>query len=122
MVYLARVIIGDALPFPKLRPYQKIALCEKSHDTLFVESNDSLAGVLILFKAEEKTSFENLTNIEMITGRRGSLTTLLFKPSPKELQGHIRSGRSPLVRIRGKSEIQSIEVSDYNGSIMNVRK
>ncbi len=122
MVYITRVIIGDALPFPKLHPYQKVALCEKSHDTLFVESNDSLAGILILFKADAKTSFENLSNIEMITGRRGSLTTLLFKPSLKDLQGHIPSGRTPLVRIRGKSEIQSIEVSDYNGSIMNVRK
>ncbi len=122
MVYLARVIIGDALPFPKLQPYQKIALSYQSHDTIFVESNDSLAGILILFKADEQTSFENLSNIEMITGSRGSLTTLLFKPSLKDLQGHIPSGRKPLVRIRGKSEIQSIEVSDYNGSIMNVRK
>ncbi len=122
MVYLARVIIGDALPFPKLHPYQKVALCEKSHDTLFVESNDSIAGIVIQFKADETTSFENLSNIEMITGRRGSLTTLLFKPPLKDLQGHISSGRAPLVRIRGKSEIQSIEISDYNGSIMNVRK
>lgn len=122
MVYLARVVVGDALPFPKLNPYQKVALCEKSHDTLFVESNDSLAGILILFKADEKTSFENLSNIEMITGRRGSLTTLLFKPSLNDLQGHIPPGRSPLVRITGKSEIQSIEISDYNGNIMNVRK
>ena len=122
MVYLVRVVVGDALPFPKLAPYQNVALCEKSHDTLLVESNDSLAGILILFKADEQSSFENLSNIEMITGRRGSLTTLLFRPSLKDLQGHIPSGRTPLVRIRGKSEIQSIEISDYNGNTMNVRK
>lgn len=122
MVYLIRVVVGDALPFPKLRPYGEIALCAQSHDTLFVESNDSLAGIVIVFKADEQTSFENLTNIEMITGRRGSFTTLLFRPSLNDMLGCIKSGLSPIVRIRGKAELQSIEISDYNGSIVNVRK
>ncbi|MGB5107054.1 MAG: hypothetical protein WBP29_11220 [Candidatus Zixiibacteriota bacterium] len=122
MVYLVRVIVGDALPFPKLMPYQQSALIEKLNDTIYIESNDSLAGVLILSKAGDETGFENLSNLEMVVGRRGSLTTLLFKPSLANLQGHVPAGRTPLVRVKGKCELRDAELSDYNGNIMNVRK
>ena len=122
IVYLARVIVGDARPFPKLRPYQQAALIEKRDDTLFVEAYDSIGGVLMLFKAGDETGFENLTGIEMMVGRRGSLTTVLLKPSLADLQRHIPPGRTALVRVKGKCEIQDVEVSTYDGSCMNVRK
>ena len=122
LVYLARVIVGDARPFPKLRPYQQAALVEKRDDTLFVEAYNSIGGVLMLFKAGDETGFENLTGIEMMIGRRGSLTTVLLKPALADLQGHIPPGRTALVRVKGKCEIQDVEVSTYDGSCMNVRR
>ena len=122
VVYLARVIVGDALPFPKLSRLSQIAFYDLSHDTVFVRAADAIGGVLISVAADEGVQFENLSPLDMMIGRNGSQVTLLFGPSVPNLAASIPHGHSPLFRIKGKAEIKGVEISDYQGSLMVPRQ
>jgi hypothetical protein len=122
VVYLARVIVGDALPYSKLSSFSQIAFYDQSHDTVFVKAADVIGGVLIAVTADETVQFENLSPMDMMIGRDSSQVTLLFGPSVPNLAASIPRGHSPLFRIKGKAEIKGMEISDYQGSLMVPRR
>jgi hypothetical protein len=62
LVYLIRVVIGDALPYPKVNP----TVAKYTVENNVVNSEIELGAALIVL--EGNASFENLTDLEMVTG------------------------------------------------------
>jgi hypothetical protein len=115
LVYLIRIISGDAQPYAKLSPFAQDVDVRFDGKVVATESNVNIGAVLLTFKVGEDFKITNLTNLTLgqsLTG--GELKVLLYDISTKS----IGLGLRELVRIEGQAELVTAEVADYNGNML----
>ncbi|MFW9842580.1 MAG: FlgD immunoglobulin-like domain containing protein, partial [Candidatus Thorarchaeota archaeon] len=126
LVYLIRVIVGDAPPYPKPRIEDEVlaATCTQraGEASVRIESTGDIGGVLMVFDGENiesviPTPGDDAGNMEMKYGwLAGNLRVLLYSMKPG---GKIPSGTAELVRLQlpadGTVELVEIEMADYYG-------
>ncbi|UCD17341.1 MAG: T9SS type A sorting domain-containing protein, partial [Candidatus Zixiibacteriota bacterium] len=108
LVYLVRVVVGDALPYVKLTP--GVEQASFSSDGSVVTVDAELGAALLLFEGRTDVSLaEGAANMEIMTGYDGQYTRVLvysFKA------GQTCSGRI----LNSRASLRSAEAADYYGS------
>ncbi len=117
--YLWRVIVGDALPWPKLRPLTATAYLQQVGGELWLDSPDSVGGLVLKFAREGEYSFTSFTELGLAESENSDTVTVLLQPGIDNWTASIPPGRIPILSISGLKLI-SAEVSDYHGNLMNV--
>ncbi len=129
LVYLQRIIIGDAIPYPKLRPFGDSVKVTFSNGLLSTQSPSEIAGVLAIFNCEGNCSVESQSILPV---------TSLFDTTKKELrvlaacgsddssttyytdcnERRLPAGENKLFTIHGRANLLTTQVSDYNGNLL----
>ena len=115
LVYLIRIISGDAQPYAKLSLFAQDVDVRFDGKVVATESNVKIGAVLLTFKVGEDIKVTNLTNLTLNQSLvAGELKVLLYDISTKS----ISSGLSEVVRIEGQAELVTAEVADYDGNML----
>jgi hypothetical protein len=133
LVYLIRVLNGDAAPFPKLAPFANDAVVNAAvnDNTIDISSSSDvdLGAIRLSFTAENAVTkpavelAQDLTGYKVlydIVGDRLNVLVYSFE------NASIPAGRNDIITITGAGEYEliSAEASDYNGSevVVSVNK
>lgn len=120
LVYLLRVIVGDALPYPKSTPFASTTEVTVQNGTLSTSSSDVIGAMYLTFDITGEVSVQSNTSMKVdYTQRDGKLNVLVWS-GLDNMSNAIPSGANELLTITG-AELSSVEVADYNGNLMNVR-
>ena len=123
LVYLVRVIIGDALPYPKVLPNNTMNIASQMVNGQLVVSYDAdfNAGAALFEFDVNGTVGEPVANVDMdvkYSFDGSKLTVLVFNIGSK----YIPAGKDQLLSIpvEGAANLVNAEVADYNGAPMEV--
>ena len=121
LVYLIRVITGDALPFAKLTPFAATAQIgvERTGDNLMVSSSSNLdlGAAYFVFSVNGTAEVTPLINGMDIKSDvvDGELRVLVYNIG----EGRIPAGTTDLFSVNGDVELVESSVADYYGNDMN---
>jgi len=121
LVYLLRVIVGDALPYPKMAPFSSYADVSIANGTLSTSSNEEIGGIFMTFKADNNYTVVSHTNMTVLSAKAddGLLHVLVYS-GMENMKNRIPSGNNELVTVTG-GELNSIQIADYYGNLMASR-
>lgn len=118
LAYLLRVILGDALPFPKLHPFAVTAQVDALGGIVTIDSPDPIAAIHMTFDAPEEIVIDNYTQLQInYTVRDGKLHVLLW-PGIENFDASFAAGINEIIKVHGAT-LDSIEISDYHGNMMS---
>lgn len=110
LVYLIRILTGDAFPFTKLSPFAHEATVRASGDVVSINSPVGVGAALFVFDGE--ATVENLTNMDMLADVvDGQTRVLVYNIGTNSID----AGTNELVRVNGGTLVEA-EVVDYNGN------
>jgi hypothetical protein len=125
LVYLLRILTGDAEPIPKLSPYADqidfTVTTDGGATTLQVESSTQIGGLYLQLKTTDKSAAEIirdpvLADMEVQTRTEGDQTNVIIYSNRKGAV--ISAGVNTLLTIPGSCEIVRLEASDYYGNML----
>ena len=118
LVYLIRVIVGDALPYDKLVD-PSYAEFTTNGRTVSVETASEVGAALFVFEGEvTPTLADNANHMEIKSGIADGVTRVLVFST--EANAYITSG--DILNLSGNGDLVSIEAADYNGYAFDVNK
>lgn len=119
LVYLIRVIIGDATPLPKLTPGEPVRFASNGTD-ISLASASPLGGALFVFDGQvSPTLAENASAMEMKVGYLDGTTRVLVYPN---LQSGGTIPQGDILHVDGGANLVEIEASDAQGAMVEVEK
>jgi hypothetical protein len=110
LVYLIRILTGDAFPFAKLSPFAHEATVNVSGGVVSINSPVDVGAALFVFDGE--ATVENLSGMDILSDVVDGQTRILVYNIGTN---HIDAGVSELVRVNGGTLVEA-EVVDYNGN------
>ncbi|MGB5106021.1 MAG: FlgD immunoglobulin-like domain containing protein [Candidatus Zixiibacteriota bacterium] len=123
LVYLLRVLIGDALPFPKLAPFtNSVAFSVEQQDemtTIWSNSSSNIGGVYMrarLNGADAATVAAGLAAAQLrleYSVENDYINVLMYSDA---IGANVPAGKTQLLMIDADVEIEHIEASDYDGN------
>jgi len=121
LVYLLRVIVGDALPIPKLSPFANGATVNFANGSVSTVSGGEIGAVYATFAINGAYNVVSNTNMKVDFGEvNGELKVLVYS-GMDNLTNRIASGSNELFTVSGDVELKGVEVSDYYGNMLNTR-
>ena len=121
LVYLLRIIVGDALPIPKLSPFASGATVNFTNGSVATESGSEIGAVYATFAINGAYSVSSKTNMQVESGEvNGELKVLVYS-GMSNLSNRIASGTNELFTVSGNVELKSVEVADYYGNMLSTR-
>ncbi len=115
LVYLIRIVVGDALPFPKLSPFAN-SVEVVSGDVVVSKSNSDIGAALFVFDgAGDATLLADGMKIKSDVVD-GQLRVLVWSDNTNR----IPAGTNDLIAVSGDISLIETSFSDYNGNLMNV--
>lgn len=119
LVYLLRVVVGDALPYAKLAKYSNSA--SVSFDGVFsINSSVDVGAIFVRFKSNGTYTISNLSSMQIESAEKDGVVRVLVYSGLDNMTNHISSGSSPIFTVNGDLELTDVEISDYNGNLLNV--
>ncbi len=119
LVYLIRVIIGDAAPVAKPGP-DVFARFSANGKSVKVETNTLIGAALFVFDGKADLSLaDNCANMELKYDYRDGMTRALVYNMTDKGAG-ITSG--DVLLISGGAKLVSIDVADYHGAVLQTNK
>jgi len=114
LVYLIRIIVGDATPLPKVNPAAEAEFVVQGH-TVSVNSDYEMGAALLVFNGVvTPTLASNAGHMDMIYNQDGNSTRVLIYSLEKD--DAITSG--DLLSIDGAAELVKVETAEYRGATM----
>jgi hypothetical protein len=121
LVYLLRIIVGDALPILKLSPFATGATVNFADGIVSTESGSEIGAIYATFAIKGAYSVSNNTNMQIESNEvNGELKVLVFS-GMDNLSNRIASGTNELFTVSGDVELKSVEVADYYGNMLSTR-
>ncbi|MCC6963083.1 MAG: T9SS type A sorting domain-containing protein, partial [candidate division Zixibacteria bacterium] len=115
LVYLVRVIVGDALPLSKLTPFASTVTVHQDGELLVTESSSRVGAMLLTFAVGDSYRLENLTNLTLLQAAdKGVLKALIYDMSTAALE----AGVNRIARVEGDIRLVSAEAADYSGNML----
>lgn len=112
LVYLVRVIVGDALPLPKANPDAFASFSMIGNDVV-VETNVDLGAALFVFNGQViPTLAADAVQMELLYGYEGNTTRALVWSRDAQAIGN-----GTVLTVNGGS-LASVETADINGNVM----
>jgi hypothetical protein len=128
LVYMLRIITGDAQPIPKLAPFaEQIDFTLKEDGGRVILSADSpipVGGIFLQVRADGEAPAEiirtlSLAEMEVRTSVDGDKTNIVIYSNKKGAV--IPAGSGELLAISGRCEVVHLEASDYYGNMLKAR-
>jgi hypothetical protein len=120
LVYLLRVVVGDALPFAKATPFAATAQVDVVGGTLSTNSPELIGGMYLVYDVTGNVSVTSSTTMKVDYAERDGKLHVLVWSGLDDMTNAIPHGNNELLTVTG-AELSSVEVSDYYGNLMNVR-
>lgn len=121
LVYLLRIIIGDAYPYAKLAPYGSDVDVSVFGDKISTNSSDNIGALYMTFDVTgDNFTVANLTNMEVVYSREGDKLNVLVYSGMSNMRNTISAGNNELLSVTGAT-LSSVEVADYYGNMMTTR-
>lgn len=120
LVYLIRIITGDALPFPKLAPFSAAADIKVVNGSVSTTSSENIGGVYMTFNVNGAYTVVNHTDMEVAYAERSGVLHMLVFSGYDNMSNSLPAGSNELVTVTG-AELVSVEVADFTGNLMNTR-
>ena len=119
LIYLIKVIVGDAIALPKLTPGDPVKFTTNGVD-VSLASETAIGGALFVFDGEITPRLaDNANHMELVYGYTEGMTRVL-------VHGGLTRGESvstgAVLQIEGNANLVSIEAADANGAIIEVEK
>lgn len=121
LVYLLRIIVGDALPIPKLAPIAGECEINWAHNTFTTSSANEIGGVYATFKVNGDYALKLNTDMETVSAESEGLLKILVYAGLTNISNRVAAGANNLFSIDGNVELVTVEVSDYQGNMMNAK-
>jgi hypothetical protein len=124
LVYLVRIIQGDALPYPKLtHGANNIAITSQLQgENLIVRSDAEAGAALLVFEVTgnvgEPILLGDNSNMDIAYGREGNELRVLVYDI--EEPNSIQAGDLLTIPVDGSIELREVEAADFDGNILNV--
>lgn len=118
LVYLLRVVVGDALPFPKLSPFANSASVTLNNGLVSTESSVEIGALFATFKINGDYVIKNNTDMTVISAEDNGRLNILVYSGLEDLSKRLSAGRNDIFSITGDVELLSAEISDYNGNMV----
>jgi hypothetical protein len=121
LVYLLRIIVGDAQPIQKLSPFASAATVNFVNGSVSTVSGSEIGAVYATFAINGAYNVVSNTNMQVESGEvNGELKVLVYS-GMTNLSNRIASGTSELFTVSGDVELKSVEVADNYGNMLNAR-
>jgi hypothetical protein len=120
LVYLIRVITGDALPFPKLAPFSATADLKVVNGNISTTSSEDIGAVYMTFKVDGIAQVISHTDMEVAYAETNGMLNVLVYSGLDNTNNRLSSGYNDLVTVTG-AELQNVQVADFRGNLMNTR-
>lgn len=121
LVYLLRIIVGDALPYPKLAPFASGATVNFANGSVSTESASEIGAVYATFTVNGAYTVASNTDMQVESAEvNGELKVLVYS-GLSNLSNRLTAGSNNLFTVNGDVELKSVEVADYNGNMLNTR-
>jgi hypothetical protein len=121
LVYLMRVIIGDALPYPKLAPFANSANVNVVNGVVSTEASTEVGAVYATFAVNGAYSVVNNSTMEVVSAENNGELKVLVYSGMSNMTNRLAAGSNNLFTVTGNVELKSVEVADYNGNMLNTR-
>jgi hypothetical protein len=115
LVYLIRVVVGDALPFPKLTPFAN-GVEVVFGDVVSVKSDIDVGAALFVFDGEGTVDLlaDGMKMKSDVV--EGQLRVLVWSDNTNR----ILAGERDVIAVTGDVNLVEASLADYNGNMMNV--
>jgi hypothetical protein len=121
LVYLLRVVVGDALPFPKLAPFANTVNVKLANGVVSTDASVEVGAVYATFKTNGAYTLTNNSDMVLLSAENEGLVKVLVYAGLENMENRLEAGSNSLFTIDGNVELVSVEVADYNGSMLNTR-
>ena len=121
LVYLLRVVVGDALPFPKLAPFANTVNVKLANGVVSTDASVEVGAVYATFKANGAYTLTNNSDMVLLSAENEGLVKVLVYAGLENMTNRLEAGSNNLFTIDGNVELVNVEVADYNGSMLNTR-
>jgi hypothetical protein len=121
LVYQLRIIVGDALPFPKLAPFANTANVTLANGTLSTSSSVDLGAVYATFEVNGAYDLVSNTDMEVLSAESDGQLKVLVYAGTTNLTNSINAGSADLFTVNGDVDLVSVEVADYSGNMLNTQ-
>jgi hypothetical protein len=118
LVYLLRIIVGDALPFPKLSPFANNVMINVSDGLVSSQSATDLGAIYATYTVKGAYTLVNHSNMELVSAESNGELKVLVYSGMTNMSNRIDAGSSNLFSVTGDVELKNVEVSDYNGNLL----
>jgi len=121
MVYIERVIVGDALNYPRLpAPFATGATLKWNGDVLTVQSQKyDIGAVYLKLNCDSEPTVTNLSFLEMLTNFEDGVMRVLLYSDESDFTRKLTAGEEhQLFSIQGDYGVEEIQVSTYEGTMM----
>ncbi len=121
LVYLLRIIVGDAQPIAKLSPFASAATVNFANGSVSTESGSEIGAIYATFAINGAYNVVSNTNMTVASDEvNGELKVLVYS-GMSNLSNRIASGTNELFTVSGNVELKGVEVADYYGNMLNTR-
>ncbi len=120
LVYLLRVIVGDALPFPKLTPFANHATVDFD-GTLTLTAPVEVGAFYATFRVNGDYSIHNLSDLRLESSTGDGFLRVLVYSGLEDMSRRLDAGSNPLFSLSGNAELVDIQVADYHGNLLSTR-
>ncbi len=121
LVYLLRIIVGDALPYPKLAPFATSATVNFANGAVSTEAGSELGAVYATFAVNGSYNVVSNTNMKVDYAENNGELKVLVYSGTENMTNRLAAGSNDLFTVSGNVELKGVEVADYNGNMLNTR-
>ena len=118
LVYLLRVVVGDALPYSKLAPFANSAVVSMSDGLITTESSVEIGAMVATFRVSGDYVINSTSEMNVISAEENGVVRVLVYSGLEDMSKRLSAGRNEIFSISGDVELLSTEVSDYNGNML----
>ena len=118
---MLRVVVGDALPFPKLAPFANTVNVKLANGVVSTDASVEVGAVYATFKANGAYTLTNNSDMVLLSAENEGLVKVLVYAGLENMTNRLEAGSNNLFTIDGNVELVNVEVADYNGSMLNTR-
>ncbi|MBK7093433.1 MAG: T9SS type A sorting domain-containing protein [bacterium] len=120
LVYLLRVIMGDALPFPKLAPFANSASVKWQSGELSINSSTDIGALRAKFRVGDSYQLVGMSGMETLSHEENGEVSVLIYSGLADMGRRIAAGTSQVLHIVGDAELIEIEAADFEGNMLNL--
>jgi len=118
LVYLLRVIVGDALPYPKLAPFANTVNVTMVDGVISTEASTEIGAVYATFAVNGTYSVVSHTDMQVVSAESNGELHVLVYSGMENMKNRLAAGNNDLFAVNGNVELKHIEAADYNGSML----